>query len=111
MPYVALFIADAVAEVAVEVGATIQTTEIPNTEAGIDDLADWLRKRLTGDTELLWVATVPQGDGGPVYAWLTDTLPDLFLQNPAPLKAFAERAGANWQSARTLLELQQGKDS
>jgi hypothetical protein len=109
MPYVALFIADAVVEVATDTESVIHTTEIPNTDAGIDDLADWLREKLPSESEPMWVATVPNGDGGPVYAWLSDAVPELFLQNPAPLKAFAAKTHADWQSARTLLEFQQKK--
>lgn len=109
MPFVALFIADDVVEVAVELERDICTTRIPNTEAGIDSLADWLREQLPEESESNWVATVPHGDGGPVYTWLAEGLPELFLQNPAPLKAFAEKTSTNWQSARTLLEYQHSK--
>jgi hypothetical protein len=109
VPYVALFIADETVEVATDPGSVICTIEVANTEAGIDELADWLRNRLPGDSEPTWVATVPSGDGGPVYAWLAASIPDLFLQNPASLRAFAAKANANWQSARTLLSFQRSK--
>jgi hypothetical protein len=109
MPYIALFVAEASVEVAVDTADDIQTIQIPNTDAGIDELADWLRTQLPEEAETDWVATVPRGDGGPVYAWLVDAVPELFLQNPAPLRAFADRSHADWQSARTLLQFQQSK--
>jgi hypothetical protein len=109
MPYVALFFSEATVEAAVDVKSDIQTNKIPNTEDGIDVLVDWLRQTLPEGSELMWFATIPQGDGGPVYAWLTEAVPEVFLQNPAPLRAFAEKASASWQSARTLLELQRSK--
>jgi hypothetical protein len=109
MPYVALFFGDAAVEVAVDTESDVHTSEIPNTEGGIDSLIDWLRETLPDASELMWFATVPEGDGGPVYAWLTEAVPEVFLQNPAPLRAFAEKAKANWQSARTLLAFQQSK--
>jgi hypothetical protein len=87
----------------------IHTSEFPNTEDGIDRLIDWLRKTLPNASQLMWFATVPQGDGGPVYSWLIEAVPEVFLQNPAPLQAFAEKANANWRSARTLLEFQHSK--
>jgi hypothetical protein len=109
MSYVALFIADDAVEVASAVEPTISTLMIPNSDSGIDRLADWLREELPGSSVLTWVASVPSGDGGPVYAWLTDAVPELLLQNPTALKAFADITGANWRSARTLLEFQLSK--
>jgi hypothetical protein len=94
MLYVALFIADDAVEIASAVESTISTLMIPNSDSGIDRLVDWLREELPGSS---------------VLTWLTDAVPELLLRNPTALKAFADSTGANWRSARTILEFQRSK--
>jgi hypothetical protein len=110
VPALALFISDDAFAVALDrTPEAIECAEFKNTSAGVEELLEWLDQFLDQEEAVDWIATVPHGEGGSVFKWLYDEIPDLFLQNPASLKKFAERANLPWNEARTLLTFHRNK--
>lgn len=109
-PILAVFVGGAACEAALTgPNGTAVTLEFPNTDAGIDQLLQWARTVIGGKREIRWVTTVPVGDGGVVYEWLHEEIPEVFLQNPAALKEYASKAGVSWDTALALHDFNRAK--
>ena len=110
VPTLAIFVSDEAFSVALDkTSEEVDCETFQNTSAGVEELLAWLNGTLHQDEAIDWIATVPQGEGGPIFTWLYEEVPDLFLQNPTSLKNFAERTNLPWNEARTLLMFHRSK--
>lgn len=107
--WVAAYIDDDTFEVALtgRFGTPI-VERFPNNVDGLSVFVDWAHPHVK-DVNVRWCATVPKGDGGIAYDWFDKNTCELFLQNPARLKEYAERNGLPWQSAETLRRFNESK--
>jgi hypothetical protein len=109
-PVLAIFVEDSLCQASLTGpdGAAV-TLEFPNTDAGLDQFLQWARSVIGGEVEPRWVVTLPHGDGGVVYRWLYDEIPDLFMQNPDRLKEYGAKVGIAWNTALALHDFNRSK--
>jgi hypothetical protein len=110
VPVLAVFVDDERFAVALDkMPDAIERTAFDNTSQGVEKLLAWIDETLDEEAEIDWIATVPQGEGGAVFKWLYEEVPELFLQNPGSLKEFARRNNLPWDQAETLLAFHRSK--